>query len=235
MTEEKRKELEEVFKRVCVCRSFRLTGLAEILKKPGFEVESVPCNDPVKLIWLMGDLSANGYVKIKWDKISDYIVSREKADAVIPTLTSPSFCELHDVWRTWYERVYKKHFKVEDLAALMYHETAFFKCCPKSEEDAVAYLEKKSKDLLSEYFKHSSSVANSLSVTLSPKQAPPPPEDTFIEDSEVQEEHKKFGEYISALSERIEELQMFKGVFSPPENEAFLRFLNSLKLEKEEA
>ena len=96
---------------VSVCRSFRLNGLQEVLKRTELEVT------PVALIWQVGDLSAQGYLD---SNISSFIVKRDQVQQVKSGLGE----ELHREWREWYREEYWRYFKVDDLAELIFHEAA---------------------------------------------------------------------------------------------------------------
>lgn len=106
-------ELDRIFNTVSVCRTFRLNGLQEILRRTQLNIK------PVALLYQIGDLSNRGYFDTN---VANYIVDHQKAKNVIPTLHDPSSIKLHKEWRAWYQEEFRRYFKPDDLAELLYHE-----------------------------------------------------------------------------------------------------------------
>lgn len=220
-------ELDEIFIRVCVCRSFRLSGLNHILQK--FPINSEKFTT-LKLLELIGKLTSEGYVGSRLG-ITEYIVNRKKAERVELNDSSP--CELHAAWRDWYDDEFGRYHRFEDLSEWLYHEAAYMK---KSPEESTSRRERILESLKSEVqirlWDYYGFVVKEymIDVTL------PHPDfqkafntlTTYLKNRQHEDKLKDVTDYIPNLIHRINDLKMFEGILSSLECEAFIKFLESL-------
>jgi hypothetical protein len=216
--------LNEIFERVCVCRSFRLSGLNSILQRfpPRSTIETTT------LPYLIGDFLGEGYVYIRRG-IVEYIVTRERAEAVIPSLNDPTECTLHDAWHDWYEAEFEREHGFEYLAELLYHEAVYFKKCT-SGENILKFLQSKVRGHLWNYCRSVAEDYADDSVIL----PFPDLQNTIgaliihLKNRDQGDKLKEVSNYIPNLADRIKELNRFDGILSDSEYEAFINFLDSL-------
>lgn len=187
---------DEIFRCVSVCRTFQLSGLQEILRRTHYPIE------PVHILWYIGDLSAGDYLRFQtnWD----YIVNHKKAREVIKDLDDPSSADLHEAWRGWHREEFENKRKFEDLAELLYHETAYFyfKTCSRKGNGIVDYLKKKAKEYL----------------------------EFYVESEQLKDKPKEIRDYMQKLLRQLqrEELNRFSWFLTESQFEMFIDFINSL-------
>jgi hypothetical protein len=232
-------ELDDIFGTVSVCRSFRLNGLQEILKRTKSNIR------PVTLIWQVGDLSARGYFDTS--PVVNFIVNRDEARKVIPQLTDPTPQQLHEEWLEWYQEEFGRYFKADDLSELLFHKAAVMKQEGAPPGDILENLKKTTQDSLWNYYDHLNEAhscalpsARDIRKTASIKTAF---EDlaSQLKSQQAYEEAQEVTEYLANLHRYIKELNRFDGdIFTPPEApgaaeppksaeySAFLDFLTSL-------
>ncbi len=140
--EDRKVAKDEIFQRVCVCRSFRLEGLLEILKRTDSQVE------PTTLFMWVGDLNASGHFRTL---IGSYIVNHDKAKETISKWNDSLYCEEHNNWRDWYKSEFEKKWKGEDLAELLYLEAASFRKGSHTARNILDHLKLKTTEYLHRY------------------------------------------------------------------------------------
>lgn len=222
----KRSVLDEIFTRVCVCLSFQLSGIEIVLKHTDFPIE------PVELIWMVGELNAKDYVRLD-SSISNYLVNREKAELMIEELeNSPLLCPVHDAWLDWYRNKYETYFNVDDLASLLYYEVIYIKRCGEKDGNVLDVLTSKTQDYLWMYcFSLAKKLGVPLLVSLKELRAAFDALIVYVE-SRHQDKYKEVTEYLPTLIQQfrqIKDANMFKGILSSSEYEAFIQFLRSLQ------
>jgi hypothetical protein len=231
-------ELDDIFAATSVCRSFRLNGLQEILKRTESDIR------PVTLIWQVGDLSARGYFDTS--PVVKFIVNRDKAREVVPNLTDPTPQQLHEKWLDWYQEEFNRYYKADDLSELLFHKAAVLKQEGNSSQKILEHLEKTTQDSLWNYYDHLNA---EYSCTLPSAQEirETTPIKTAFEDlasqlksQQVYEEAQEVTEYLANLHRYIKELNRFdEDIFAPESLEsaesvksagysAFREFLKSL-------
>jgi hypothetical protein len=232
-------EADRIFKRVVVCKSFRLSGLHHILQR--FPTET-PTSDPFQLIRLVGELNAAQYVYQKSGNINDYMINPEKARQVLPTLENPSACTLHDAWHDWYRREYDNGHRVEDLAALLYHEFMYLTKCQNSQAPTLDLLQDKFQEYLWGLCR---SQADGIKMRCPEITVELPFPDLFraiqhlaalMEDIDfpAPNERREFADYISNFKQRITGLHKFDDILPVADYDAFLTFLDSLDAQQGE-
>ncbi|MDM8548774.1 hypothetical protein QUF72_01800 [Desulfobacterales bacterium HSG2] len=215
--------IEIIFYRVCVCRTFQLSGLQAILSE-------FPINPPIEdsaLVFILGDLARANCITIE----SQYCIVRpEKASELISKLTEPSFCELNDVWRKWYKSLYEQKFRVYDLANYLYHEISYVMECTNEKINIYDYLKSETEECLWKYY-HSN---------LKEPDAPPILSDLNIRQALRMLGHrlsdpkrKEAVHYIKNLRELMTSLKLFEGILSESECEMYIDYLKSLEPWKE--
>jgi hypothetical protein len=223
-------ELDRIFSTVSVCRSFRLNGLQEILKRTKLNIK------PVTLIWQVGDLSARGYFDTS---VVNFVVNPDKAKEALSTLKDISPfepLELHEEWREWYQEEFRRYFKADDLAELLFHEAASFEKHKEEVEGKFEYLKNKTLGYLRDYYDNIVEKQNldlkkssDIKETAELKQAFGDLVSGLKEERKL-EKAQEVTEYISNLRHYIEDevLNRFDEILSSSEYEAFIEFLDSL-------
>jgi hypothetical protein len=206
-------EFNEIFLRMCVCHSFKLSGLKKILEI----FPTTSSVDPDTLPRIIEELITGGYVESKDLTDVHYIVSREKAEIAIQKLNGPSFCNLHIAWCEWFQSEFEKNFKVNDLAALLYHEAVCLKKCTTTGKNIIDYLKPKLQEHLWKYY---SFIARNINFPFSI------PSDiqqiraaliSYMENSGDQDKKREVTDYVQQLVERTSKLSMFDEILSVTE------------------
>lgn len=212
----------QVFNTISVCRSFRLNGLQSILRY------QQPDINPIILLKQIGDLNAKGYVN---SQVVNYVVDPARAKNIIPNLETPSERELHEQWRNWYEEEYRRYFKADDLAELIYHESA---CLEKSPQ-RLELLQQKITDYLGEYYDEVRARQQvSLPKFLVLKDQPASLSKAFtnlasrLQKKGEREKAQEVREYIATVRRYITDLNRFDEVLSKSEFDDFVKSLDAL-------
>lgn len=215
-------ESDKIFNAVSVCRSFRLNGLQAILRNQQPEIK------PITLLWQVGDLNAKGYLN---SKVVTYHVDPEKAKEVIPTLDKPSERELHEEWRNWYQEEFRRYFKADDLAELIYHETA----CLEKDKPKLELLQQKTTEYLGEYYDEIRARQHvSLPKFFELKDQPARLPKAFtnlasrLQKKGEREQAQEAREYIPTVRRYITDLNRFEEIISTSEYNDFVKFLDAL-------
>ena len=143
----------QIFAIVCVCRSFKLDGLIEVMQR------FVTTFDYAELIWLMGDLSAS---EMLHHGIGNYVVNHAIAKGYILQMEASHILQLHENWRDWYQKEFRKNNQAEDLAELLFHEAACFKYRPSSKGKICNVLQNKTKEYLKFYVSQTASAIEEI-------------------------------------------------------------------------
>ena len=221
----------QLFYRVSVCRSFQLSGLDAIVQR--FPTE--PQAPTVQLPWLIGDLLSNGYIYTK-RSVHGYIVNVQQAKGIQAHVQSPTLCALHDAWHDHYRENFDRHYKVNDFAALLYHEISHIKFCTSGTENLLESLCTKTQNYLWNYCQDIVKRTSNQTQEAWTLPFPDLPRAlqlllSMFEDESVrhhQEDARQFADYIPLLSRRIQELKKFEHLLSPSDYRVFIAFLDSL-------
>lgn len=213
---------EQIFNTVSVCRSFRLNGLQSVLRY------QQPDLKPITLLWQVGDLNAKGYVK---SKVVTYLVNPEEAQRVLPQLDASSKHELHEQWRNWYQEEYRRYFKADDLAELIYHEAA----CLEKDPQRLERLQHKATEYLGEYYDEVRARQHvSLPKFLELKDQPARLPKAFtnlasqLQKKGERDKAQEVREYIASVRRYITDLNRFDEVLSKSEYNEFVTSLDTL-------
>lgn len=133
----------QILNTVSVCRTFRLDGLQEVLRKTNPQIK------PVSLIWQVGELSAQDYVDTS---VANFLVKKKAPDEVFPHLGKSDIQDLHKGWRDWYRDEFRRYWKVDDLAELLFHEAASFDSAVTPAPSLLAYLKQQTETYLWQYY-----------------------------------------------------------------------------------
>lgn len=214
---------ENILRCICVCLSFKLSGLEEMLHR----FSSTFQLNPGLFFMQVGELINQQYFKAE-SRITDYIVDRKKINAFEKQLQPSLLYELHHAWREWFQQEFDKFFEFKDLSALIYHEALCFQYSKNAEQSILDYLKLKLQESLVKYY---SSVAEVLEAAI-PQEISSNPQkiiDWLLSQDEELDRKKEVTEYIEKLIDRIEELHVFDNILTATESITLMKFLHSLK------